>query len=308
MIAPSRDTLAGRIYFDLRQKAKADGRDPAEYFVLYALEGFLRRLSRSAHIQDFVLKGGVLMAAYTARRPTRDIDLAASGFSNEVEEAVQRVQAIAAQEIDDGLVFDLSAVEGEIIRDEANYQGIRVHLAATLARAKTRFHIDINFGDPIWPAPSVVSFPCLLGGTLEMPGYPVCMVLAEKLVTAIERGIANTRWRDFVDIAILAQTVSVMDADLYAALEAVAHHRKTDLQPLAKVLAGMASIAQSRWAIWRRKQKLEARTPESFQDLIDQCAAFADPVLDRSSVRTWSPKKGCWIMLHQKPDIKRGRT
>jgi hypothetical protein len=44
VIAPSRDTQEGRIYFDLRQKAKADGRDLAEYFTLYALEGFLRRL------------------------------------------------------------------------------------------------------------------------------------------------------------------------------------------------------------------------------------------------------------------------
>jgi hypothetical protein len=26
------------------------------------------------------------------------------------------------------------------------------------------------------------------------------MVFAEKIVTALERGTANTRWRDFVDI------------------------------------------------------------------------------------------------------------
>lgn len=295
MIIPTRNTLEGRIYYDLRQKAKADGRDPAEYFALYALEGFLRRLSQSVHVHDFVLKGGVLMAAYAARRPTRDIDLSASGFPNEVEEAEQRVRVIVAADADDGLVFDLSAIQGEVIRDDADYQGIRVRLAANLAKAQMRFHVDINFGDPIWPAPSIVSFPCLLGGALEMPGYPVCMVLAEKLVTAIERGIANTRWRDFVDIAILAQTVSVSDADLYAALEVVAHHRKANLQPLAKVLVGMAAIAQSRWATWRRKQKLETKTPERFEELMDQCVAFADPVLDRSSSGcAWLAGNGSW--------------
>jgi len=298
VIVPARDILEGRIYLDLRQKAKADGRDPAEYFALYALEGFLRRLSRSAHARDFVLKGGVLMAAYAARRPTRDIDLNASGFPNEVKEAEQRVRAIVAQKADDGLVFDLSTIQGEIIRDDADYQGIRVRLAANLAKAEMRFHVDINFGDPIWPAPSIVSFPCLLGGVLKMPSYPVCMVLAEKLVTAIERGVANTRWRDFVDIAILAQTVSISDADLYAALEVVAHHRKADLQPLAKVLVGMAAIAQSRWAVWRRKQKLEAKTPERFEELVGQCTAFADPVLDRSSSRgVWLPENNSWTRL-----------
>jgi len=31
-------------------------------------------------------------------------------------------------------------------------------------------------------------------------GYPLEMVLAEKVPTAIARGTANTRWRDFVDL------------------------------------------------------------------------------------------------------------
>jgi hypothetical protein len=37
---------------------------------LYALEGFLDRLSGSSHAGRFVLKGGVLLAAFDARRPT----------------------------------------------------------------------------------------------------------------------------------------------------------------------------------------------------------------------------------------------
>lgn len=38
---------------------------------------------------------------------------------------------------------------------------------------------------------------------IHVVGYPVEMVLAEKVVTATARGTANTRWRDFVDIAAL---------------------------------------------------------------------------------------------------------
>jgi hypothetical protein len=78
---PSHETEEGRAYLALRQLAKQNGRDTAEYFAFYALEGFLLRLSKSAHARDFVLKGGVLMAAFAARRPTRDIDFSASGFS-----------------------------------------------------------------------------------------------------------------------------------------------------------------------------------------------------------------------------------
>jgi predicted nucleotidyltransferase component of viral defense system len=47
-----------------------------ELIQLYALEGFLDRLSKSRFAENFVLKGGVLLAAFDARRPTRDIDFA----------------------------------------------------------------------------------------------------------------------------------------------------------------------------------------------------------------------------------------
>lgn len=292
---PSRETEEGRAYLALRQLAKQNRRDTAECFAFYALEGFLLRLSKSAHARDFVLKGGVLMAAFAARRPTRDIDFSASGFPNDIKEAEQRVRSIAAQVIGDGLRFDLNTVRGEIIRDEADYQGIRVHLTAHLARAKIPFHVDINFGDPIWPAPQVVRMPRFLGGAFELSGYPPHMVLAEKIVTAIERGIANTRWRDFADIASLGKTVVLTDADFHTALETVAKHRQVALRPLATALAGMSGAAQSKWVAWRRKQQLEASTPESFQELLAQCSAIADPVLSRLSIgQEWPPSTARW--------------
>jgi predicted nucleotidyltransferase component of viral defense system len=88
--APSRDTEEGRAYNDVRRLARQHGRDSAEYFAFYALEGFLYRLAQSAYARDFVLKGGVLMAAFADRRPTRDIDFSASGFPNDIKEAEQR--------------------------------------------------------------------------------------------------------------------------------------------------------------------------------------------------------------------------
>ena len=293
--APTRETVEGRAYHAVRQLAKRNGRDPGEFFAFYAQEGFLFRLSQSGHARDFVLKGGVLMAAFAARRPTRDIDFSASGFPNDIQEAEQRVRSIVAQTVDDGLLFDLDTLRGEVIRDEADYQGVRVHLTAHLARARIAFHVDINFGDPIWPAPLAVRIPRLLGGVFELSGYPPHMVLAEKIVTAIERGAANTRWRDFADIASLAGTITITDTDLYAALETVAEHRRVMLRPLGTALAGMSGTAQPKWAAWRRKQRLEASTPERFQELLAQCSAFSDPVLSRASIGlNWSPQAMTW--------------
>src|SRR5699024_475077 len=45
-----------------------------EYLIRHTLESFLDRLTRTAHAEDFVLKGGILLAAYGVRRPTKDVD------------------------------------------------------------------------------------------------------------------------------------------------------------------------------------------------------------------------------------------
>lgn len=281
--APARDTLAGRAYNDLRNLARRDGRDPAEYLTLYALEGFLARMAASEQAGDFVLKGGVLMAAFAARRPTRDIDLAAIGFANDIPEVEQRVRAIVEYDLNDGLAFDTGSVAGRPIRDEAEFSGVRVKVAARLAVARVAMHVDVNFGDPIWPAPMRAELPLLLGGTLTLRGYPDHMVLAEKIVTAIDRGELNTRWRDFVDITAITASRLIRYGDLRTVLEAVAQYRQVQLQPLTPLLDTLPDTAQRKWDTWRRKQRLEATTPEHFGDLLSSVLAFTEPVLEGSA-------------------------
>lgn len=293
--APRRDTRAGQVYNDLRNLARTHGRDPAEYLTLYALEGFLTRLAASKASDDFVLKGGVLMAAFAARRPTRDIDLAATGFPNDIPDVEARVREIIAQQPDDGLLFDPDSVTGEEIRDDADYTGVRVKLTVRLATARIALHVDVNFGDPIWPAPTEQELPRLLGGTLRLRGYPDHMVLAEKIVTALDRGEANTRWRDFVDIAWMARTRHITYTHQRTALETVADYRQTPLTSMRPLLETLPSLAGRKWQTWRRKQRLEATTPEHLTDLLAECLAYAEPVLDHSAAdATWDPRSRAW--------------
>ena len=292
---PTRDTPAGQAYNDLRNLARRDGRDPAEYITLYALEGFLARLSVSEHAGELVLKGGVLMAAFAARRPTRDIDFAATGFKNDIADVEQRVRRIIEVHLEDGLEFDPNSAVGEPIRDEADYNGVRVKITAQLATAKVALHVDVNFGDPIWPAPTEAVLPLLLGGTLRLPGYPDHMVLAEKIVTAIERGDQNTRWRDFTDIAAIARSRIIRGADLRAAISAVARYRQIDIEPLGPLIAYMPALAQRKWAAWRKKQGLEQSTPESFADILQTCILFAEPALTNNVIDLiWNPTAQSW--------------
>jgi hypothetical protein len=141
MERPAKATTAGQAFLALRTKALLAGRTTAEYLRLYALEGFLLRLANSSHKNNFVLKGGVLLAAYELRRPTADVDLAAIQTPNEVEPVRKLVADIAAtrlpEGLDDGLIFDLNDVRAETIREGDIYRVTREHsfLAGDIAQA-----------------------------------------------------------------------------------------------------------------------------------------------------------------------------
>ena len=131
--------------------AKADGRSSDELLAMYALEGFLDRLSTSPRADDLVLKGGVLLAVYDTRRPTRDIDLPATNLAGDSDTVLELVRDITAVHKDDGLVFDAGSATAEVIRDEEEYSGVRVRLIGHLSRARIALHVDVNVGDPIVP-------------------------------------------------------------------------------------------------------------------------------------------------------------
>lgn len=150
---PTRATTAGRAYLDLRNLARRQHRPTNELQQSYALEGFLVRLTSSAHADDLVLKSGVLLAAYNTWRPTRDIDVHPAGMAGERTEILGIVREIAAIDADDGLVFYADTATAEIIRDEDAYSGVRVVLAASLTPARLTLRIEVNIGDPIVPAP-----------------------------------------------------------------------------------------------------------------------------------------------------------
>jgi len=298
---PTRATIAGRAFLDLRAMAKASGRASDEYLRLYALEGFLLRLAASASSQDFVLKGGVLLAAYALRRPTADVDFAALHTVNDVETLKSMIVAVADNRLpddqDDGLSFDTSDVNAVAIREEDQYSGVRVSLGARLSTANMRFHVDVNVGDPIWPRPQLVLIPRLLGGQIEMLGYPIPMVLAEKIVTAAQRGVASTRWRDFADIYLLTGQHSVVAGDARSAVSEVAAYRRVEIDSLRETLAGYATTAQPRWSTWRARQNLEDRLPADFNEVLESIHNYVDGLLDTVQVSQssqWAPTIRRW--------------
>ena len=153
---PTGATVGGRAYLDLRKAASVAGRPTDEFLQLCALEGFLDRLGSSPHAEHLMLKGGVLLAAYDARRPTRDIDLAGLDVANDLDNLLRMINEIIAIGRDDGLEFDLNATGVEAIHDEEDYGGGRVTVHGGLSTGVIQFHVDINIGDPLWPPPDHV--------------------------------------------------------------------------------------------------------------------------------------------------------
>jgi hypothetical protein len=297
---PQHGEPAGDAFLAIQKLARQTGSDVQQLLTLYALEGLVARVAASRYREDFVLKGGVLLAAFSLRRPTKDVDLQATGLANDVDEVLERVRELAAIDVGDGLLFDPDEIRAHGIREDDGYPGVRVRLVAVLGKARVTIGIDVNFGDPVFPAPTEIELPRLIQigqPPVRLLGYPLPMVVAEKTVTALQRGEANTRWRDFADVLTISRAHELSASELRAALEAVATFRGVALKPLLPGLQRMPDAAQAKWANWRRRQPHANDLPERFQDLLSAVAAFVDPVLDATPLAAarWYPAERAWV-------------
>jgi hypothetical protein len=299
------------VVLEIRRLARKTEADVQELLTLHVLECLLARIARSPYRDDFVLKGGVLLAAFALRRPTRDVDLQAIRLSRDINEVAARKREIASIRIPDGVEFDVPRIRVSEIREDDEYSGVRVKLVGMVGRARLTIGVDVNFGDPIWPSPQAILLPRIADIGLEpvhVQSYPLTMVLAEKIVTAVDRGAANTRWRDYADILSIIGR-HVVDANVLArTLDVVAEYRDVDLEPLLPRLDRMSTLAQSKWQAWRARVRREEDLPKIFAEVLDGVAAFADPVIGDSVVdMSWSPSERRWTTSHDLSTAIAGR-
>jgi hypothetical protein len=173
---PTRDTHAGRAYLDLQNRARREGRGTQELLTLYVVERWLARLSASPHADRFVLKGGMLLAAFGARRPTVDADALVRHIANDVDVITRVVAEIAGRPGDDGVEFLTQTAQAHVIRDDALYSGVRISMEARVATAAVKFRLDVNFGDPVTldrpPRPQPYRGACSSPGDDRLPWNP----------------------------------------------------------------------------------------------------------------------------------------
>jgi predicted nucleotidyltransferase component of viral defense system len=268
----------------LLNQSRANERPFQELLQYFAMERFLYRLSKSTSSDRFILKGALLLTAWRApqSRPTMDIDLAGR-TSNELDHIARLVGAVCEVVIEpDGVEFNRASIEVNRIKEDADYEGVRVRFHATLAKARIPMQIDIGFGDVIVPGPTEVEYPTLLDFPAPiLRAYPKETVIAEKLEALTKLGLLNSRMKDYYDLALLSRMYSFEGKTLIEAIVATFRHRGTSIEakPVGLTDAFYADPARAvQWRAFVRRSRF-AEEPGALEKLVADVRRFAFPVL-----------------------------
>jgi hypothetical protein len=254
------------------------------------------------------LKGALLLTAWRGplSRPTTDIDLAGKTSNDlaHIESVIKDVCIVVTPP--DGLDFKTASIELARIKEDAEYEGIRVRFNAALARARISMQIDIGFGDVIVPEPSEVQYPTLL----EFPppvlsGYPKETVVAEKLEAITALRLLNSRIKDYYDLTLLSRVFTFEGQLLVTAIRATFRHRGTPIEPDTVGLSDAFSSHPARGAQWRAflRRSRFSKEPGGLPALVSEVRRFSAEVLAAAVTGepfrgTWSPG-GPWRSQHQ---------
>ena len=264
--------------------ARKEGRVYEVVLVRYALERLLYRLSISDHGDRFILKGGMLVTLWIegGNRETRDADFL--GFGDASTDNLKATFAeVMAMTADDGLVFDIETLTATTIREDMEYEGVRLRTTAFLEKSRIPVTIDIGFGDAIAAGAQPFAYPSLLGmETPRIRTYPPATVVAEKFQAMVALGVANGRMKDYFDLWAIARAVPVSDGELDAAIRATFERRRTAVpseQPpgLSKALSA-DEVKQRQWRAYA--QSIDV--PDlSLEEVVDAAWALVGPACSR---------------------------
>ncbi len=281
----------------LLNKSRTQGRPFQELLQYFAMERFLYRLAKSPYSDRFVLKGALLLIAWRApqSRPTMDIDLEGQ-VNNQIDHIKEVVATICEVDVEpDGIAFNRTSIEVSRIKEDADYEGVRVQFHATLARARIPMQLDIGFGDVITPGPTDIEYPSLLDFPAPvLPAYPKETVVAEKLEALTALGLLNSRMKDFYDLALLSRMYPFQGERLVKAISATFRNRGTTIEaePIGLTQAYCDDPARAiQWRAFVRRSRF-GEEAGGLARLVTEIRQFALPVL--TAVTTGKPFKALW--------------
>ena len=287
----------------LKKQAIEEKKTMQDKIVMYGLERTIYRLSISEYAERFTLKGGIFLYAlfngdYT--RATTDIDLLAQCISNDTEEMKKVFKEIFSIKCDDALRFDLNTLDVIYITEFKEYHGVKVSILGYLDKTKVPISIDIGFGDIVYPERMKMDFPVLLD--MDIPkvyAYSINSVVAEKFEAFVSLGLANSRYKDFYDIYVLANRYNFDGTELMNAIKETFNHRGTSFDDIAAFEDGFADdeTRLMRWNSFVKKKKAFIKL--GFEETVQLLKILLFPIVDAIKKnelfeRTWSHEKKMW--------------
>ncbi|MBA3237556.1 MAG: nucleotidyl transferase AbiEii/AbiGii toxin family protein [Parachlamydiaceae bacterium] len=240
------------------------------------LERFLSRLSRSPYTQQFIFKGGFLLAyIMEIGRETTDLDFLLTSINASKDEIKEAIEEIIAIESEDGFSFSYEGIE-LLEQPHMDYPGYRVGLKETFGRMRDKVQIDVGIGDVVMPTTRELHLFQYKGkpmfeGEISLVVYPPETIFSEKLETVLSKGAANSRMKDYHDLLLLAREQHLIDfKKLQVSLKNTFNNRGTTLE-LIDFKTNELRPMQKLWAahiknLGHTAQKL--KLPENIQDVI----------------------------------------
>jgi predicted nucleotidyltransferase component of viral defense system len=288
----------------IKKEAASSAKDFNFLLLHYFIERLLYRLSVSPYAHNFILKGGLLL--YTVLdnrgRATKDIDFLAEKIKNTPDELVRIFTEIATIPSHDAVFFDTEKMTVERIKEDADYQGLRIKLIAYLDRSRHVLQFDIGFDDVIVPHPVDITYPTILD--MEAPrlkAYSLESVIAEKFQAIVYLADLNSRMKDFYDIYEISRSYDFDRASLSEAILQTFKHRNTDFFPNPMVFSNdfpLLSDKQVQWQAFQRRTGI-ANVPTDFSVVVSAIKRFLLPIYEALGKKEifggrWDSEKGIW--------------
>lgn len=297
--------VAASVRARLLNQARQRGEEFERTLARFAGERLLR-LGASAARERCILKGASLLAVWMPDpyRATRDVDLLASGSTDDdaIRSLIAEICAVACPE--DGLRFDLSELVVEAIRAEEEYSGKRARFRAFLSQARIAVQLDLGVGDAIVIAPEEITYPTMLPAlpAPRLRAYPREQTVAEKFEAMIKLDTRNSRMKDFHDVWALAGAFDFDGAALQHAVAACFERRRTPWtketpRALRPAFYQMPEIT-TRWQNYRKAGSVLVPPPAQFSEIGERIVEFLGPLRDwivagEEYALTW-PAGGPW--------------
>lgn len=269
----------------VRQIAASQSRRFNDVWRQVIMERWLSRLVQSPHREHLIFKGGMCLNRYLQiGRETKDLDFLVKGLTTKRENLENAFIEIANIDLNDGFKFD-SIKLSSLAHNHKQYPGFELTMNVHLGMTRTHLKIDLGVGDDVIPENLTIvlsqnkSIP-LFEKEIALWAYSPEQIFAEKFQTAIWRGAANSRMKDYHDLVLLIQSQVMNESKLKKAIETTFKNRKTNFSLIPNFHPPELLQFNQRWSNHINTTKSDnlvpAKLPKNFEEVHNLINSYVD--------------------------------